>query len=367
MLVAAMEDAPAAIYCLGAVGAEPVWANARARALGTARGRAAGRRRPAGRRPASTRCCDRAAGDGLRPAGRPAGRRRRSWSGPCASPAGPAPCVVVESDDAATDTSRGRTAGRRGGAGAALPAAAVPADAARPARSPAATTGPPRSQAAGGDWYDAVPLGSGRVALVVGDAVGHGVPAAGAMSRLRGRHAVDGAARPVARRRARRAGRLRRADGRRRGRLGLLRRARRRAPATSPTPPRATRRRWSSAPTAATTFLPVTPRPPLGSLPGAPTPVSPARARAGRDAGAVLQRRRRRRRRRRVRRALDRLADVAADGAGRPRARCDADGRDELAAAIAEGVRSRRGLARRRRRPGRAPARRPPRSRCSWT
>src|SRR3954451_24856387 len=40
--------------------------------------------------------------------------------------------------------------------------------------------------AAGGDWYDAVPLGEGRLALVVGDAVGHGVPAAGAMSRLRG-------------------------------------------------------------------------------------------------------------------------------------------------------------------------------------
>src|SRR3954463_5302357 len=41
-------------------------------------------------------------------------------------------------------------------------------------------------RAAGGDWYDAVPLGGGRLALVVGDAVGHGVPAAGAMSRLRG-------------------------------------------------------------------------------------------------------------------------------------------------------------------------------------
>jgi anti-anti-sigma factor len=39
---------------------------------------------------------------------------------------------------------------------------------------------------AGGDWYDAVALGGGRLALVVGDAVGHGVPAAGAMSRLRG-------------------------------------------------------------------------------------------------------------------------------------------------------------------------------------
>ncbi|MCW2700921.1 MAG: Fused histidine kinase/SpoIIE-like protein [Blastococcus sp.] len=42
------------------------------------------------------------------------------------------------------------------------------------------------ADAAGGDWYDAVPLGGGRLALVIGDAVGHGVPAAGAMSRLRG-------------------------------------------------------------------------------------------------------------------------------------------------------------------------------------
>jgi anti-anti-sigma factor len=42
------------------------------------------------------------------------------------------------------------------------------------------------ADAAGGDWYDAVPLGDGRLALVVGDAVGHGVPAVGAMGRLRG-------------------------------------------------------------------------------------------------------------------------------------------------------------------------------------
>ncbi len=41
-------------------------------------------------------------------------------------------------------------------------------------------------RSAGGDWYDAVPLGHGRLALVTGDAVGHGVPAAAAMSRLRG-------------------------------------------------------------------------------------------------------------------------------------------------------------------------------------
>ncbi|MFD7325734.1 SpoIIE family protein phosphatase [Streptomyces sp. NPDC059875] len=37
----------------------------------------------------------------------------------------------------------------------------------------------------GGDWYDVIELPGGRVALVVGDVVGHGVPAAAAMGRLR--------------------------------------------------------------------------------------------------------------------------------------------------------------------------------------
>ncbi len=39
--------------------------------------------------------------------------------------------------------------------------------------------------AAGGDWFDAVPLADGRVALVVGDVVGHGVAASAAMGQLR--------------------------------------------------------------------------------------------------------------------------------------------------------------------------------------
>ena len=39
--------------------------------------------------------------------------------------------------------------------------------------------------AAGGDWFDAIPAGSGRVFLVVGDVVGHGIAAAAAMAQLR--------------------------------------------------------------------------------------------------------------------------------------------------------------------------------------
>ncbi|PAZ14080.1 protein phosphatase [Streptomyces sp. SA15] len=37
----------------------------------------------------------------------------------------------------------------------------------------------------GGDWYDIIPLSSGQVALVVGDVMGHGLPEAATMGRLR--------------------------------------------------------------------------------------------------------------------------------------------------------------------------------------
>ena len=37
----------------------------------------------------------------------------------------------------------------------------------------------------GGDWYDVIPLSGARVALVVGDVVGHGIQASAAMGRLR--------------------------------------------------------------------------------------------------------------------------------------------------------------------------------------
>jgi GAF domain-containing protein len=38
---------------------------------------------------------------------------------------------------------------------------------------------------AGGDWFDAIPVGQGRVALAVGDVVGHGAAAAAVMGQLR--------------------------------------------------------------------------------------------------------------------------------------------------------------------------------------
>jgi serine phosphatase RsbU (regulator of sigma subunit) len=42
-----------------------------------------------------------------------------------------------------------------------------------------------QENAAGGDWFDAVPTPGGQVALVVGDVVGHGVQASAAMGQLR--------------------------------------------------------------------------------------------------------------------------------------------------------------------------------------
>lgn len=42
-----------------------------------------------------------------------------------------------------------------------------------------------RDNAAGGDWFDAIPVGDGTLALMVGDVVGHGAAAAAVMAQLR--------------------------------------------------------------------------------------------------------------------------------------------------------------------------------------
>ena len=185
VLLEAMESAPAAIYCLSAGSRHAVWANARARALGTARD-------------------DLPSVDGVLVSdmveavlrtGRPETVCGRS--GPDEPPitavlrpvrvaGGPGVLLVIQPEGDGPDTSAWPEvlAGVVVQVQNALLPPSLPllpdvrlSGSYHPA-TPAA--------AAGGDWYDAVPLGRGRLALVVGDAVGHGVPAAGAMSRLRG-------------------------------------------------------------------------------------------------------------------------------------------------------------------------------------
>ena len=64
-----------------------------------------------------------------------------------------------------------------------LPARAIDAPAVQAAGVHLPTTADGHS--AGGDWYDVIPLPSMRVALVVGDVVGHGLHAAATMGRMR--------------------------------------------------------------------------------------------------------------------------------------------------------------------------------------
>src|SRR5215217_6275826 len=183
-LVAALESAPAAIYCLSAKG-EPVWANARARSLGTERaelplidGRSVADVVDHALRTGLPETVSGLLGD--------QGTTATAIVRPMRVAGGRGVLVVLEPDDTATDTSLWPK---------------QPADLVEQAQLSLLPPSLPMlpdlrlsgsyhrassARAAGGDWYDAVPLGSGRVALVVGDAVGHGVPAAGAMSRLRG-------------------------------------------------------------------------------------------------------------------------------------------------------------------------------------
>ena len=59
------------------------------------------------------------------------------------------------------------------------------------------------SMRVGGDWYDVILLPSGEVGLVVGDVVGHDLPAAAAMGQIRDRSSCLRRARDVARQSAR--------------------------------------------------------------------------------------------------------------------------------------------------------------------
>jgi anti-sigma regulatory factor (Ser/Thr protein kinase) len=184
LLLSALDTLPAAIYCLDGAGGA-VWANARARALGTTR-------------------ADLPAIDGVEVADAVdevmSSGRARTISGP-----------LGDSDPVVIATVRPvRLAGE---AGALLVIEPLGRDADPPEWPEAdahlvqrvqhallpdslpllpdlALSGsyhPASSlRAAGGDWYDAFPLGRGLLAVAIGDAVGHGVPAAGAMSRLRG-------------------------------------------------------------------------------------------------------------------------------------------------------------------------------------
>ena len=190
-------------------------------------------------------------------------------------------------------------------------------------------------RAAGGDWYDAVPLGHGRLALVIGDAVGHGVPAAGAMSRLRG------AMRSVALRDPSPAAVVAALDAFAAQMedvegasvfYGVLEAATGRltyAAAGHPAP-------MLVQSDGGTSFLPLTARPPLGSLPGAPTAVATSELPLGATLvlysdGAVAasgpppaQ-------------GLDRLAEVAREALTGPGA-LDGEGAAGLAADLVEGL-----------------------------
>jgi anti-anti-sigma factor len=182
-LVAAMEDAPAAIYCFTAA-AEAVWVNASAKELGTELDRlpAVGGRSIADLVDSVLRTGQPETVCG--PLG-PLGPSATVMGRPLRIGGGRGVMLVVEFDEAATDTSLWpKQTDVVGQAQLSLLPPSLPMlpDLRMSGGYHRATS----ASAAGGDWYDAVPLGSGRVALVVGDAVGHGVPAAGAMSRLRG-------------------------------------------------------------------------------------------------------------------------------------------------------------------------------------
>jgi anti-anti-sigma factor len=338
-MLAAMESAPAAIYVLAADAARPVWANARARELGAGR---TGLPVVDGRPLADVL-------DDVLSTGKPEtvygplgtdGPVVTAMLRPLRVAGGPGAVLVLEYDSAADTTLWPRS-----------PADIV--DQAQLSLLPPSLPVLPdlglsgsyhrasASGAAGGDWYDAVGLGAGRVALVIGDAVGHGVPAAGAMSRLRGAMRSSALRDPspssVLAALDAFAGQMEDVEGASvfygvldagTGELAY-------AAAGHPPP-------LVVGADGSTTFLPVTPRPPLGSLPGAGIAVTEhvlaqgstlvlfsngaVAGAAGPDAAE----------------ALDRLAEVARTVLTAPGALNGGDSAS-LAAAVAEGVRTPQG------------------------
>ena len=182
-LVGAMETASAAIWCLAGPALEPVWANARARALGAAPDDLAA---IAGHRVAELAGAVASTGRAETVHADPEGRAATVVLQPLDVQGRPGVLVVIEADRA--DCEHAAAAAAEEDVVDQVQHALLPP--ALPLLPDVRLSGSYHRassvRAAGGDWYDAVPLGHGRLALVVGDAVGHGVPAAGAMSRLRG-------------------------------------------------------------------------------------------------------------------------------------------------------------------------------------
>jgi anti-anti-sigma factor len=335
-LVAAMETAPAAIYVLSAAKTEAVWANARARHIGTRRDQLP----VVDGRPVTDVL------DTVLRTGQPVtvcgplgsgGPTATVVARPLRVADGPGVLLVLESEDAATDTSVWPALPADGVEQAQLsllpPFLPLLPDLRLSGSYRRAST----AQAAGGDWYDTVALGSGRVALVVGDAVGHGVPAAGAMSRLRGAMRSSALRDPspsaVLAALDAFAGQMDDVEGASvfygvldAGTGDLVY-----AAAGHPPP-------LVVGADGTTSFLPVAPRAPLGSLPGTPTTVSRHVLEQGSTLvlfsnGAVVGPAPE------ASHALDRLAGVATAVLSGPGA-LEADRSAELASAIAEGVRS---------------------------
>ena len=328
-LVAALETASAAIWCLTGPALEPVWANARARALGTAPhdfASATGRRvAELADAVARTGRVDTVHGDPD-----PDGRAATVVLQPLDVHGRPGVLVVVEAD-----RSDGGRAGAEGDVVDRVQHSLLPP--ALPLLPDVRLSGSYHRassvSAAGGDWYDAVPLGRGRLALVVGDAVGHGVPAAGAMSRLRGAMRSlalrDPSPAAVVAALDAFAGQMDDVEGASVF-YGVLEAATGRltyAAAGHPAP-------LLVRADGGAEFLPLAPRPPLGSLPGAPTVAATAQVPQGATLvlfsdGAVTGAT--------SAAGLDRLAEVSRTTLAAPDALAD-DAPGELAAAMVEAL-----------------------------